>query len=125
MSDLRAPTQPVDTITHHFREADLNVLGQSEAGVHGRQSHLLYGLIQSWDDGWRPYHPYILPLSDLKNLPTSTVPWKYYPLNGFTEAKKTWTGGLEVRRKASWGCDEGHNTAVLSRSEYTVLRQYL
>jgi hypothetical protein len=113
---------PWEFVWIDFIEGQLNVLGSEEQRIHGRPSRVYYGKNLSPYASLDPLEefPYILPLQDLRKLGRY---FGFREINEHTEARKTLSGGLQLRRKRY--CFEGFSdTATFSADEYRIIQQY-
>ena len=115
----KTEVKPVDNLWFNFSQGALNVLGKEEMEVHGDLNRLYYGsgiefgMVQ-WDVNAVPF----VNLRDLNKLERFSLDYQKLSFN--TEAKRTITGGLLIRRR-----DNYKNYSRFSRKEFKTIEQYL
>ena len=122
----KAEVKPEDNIQINFVEGSLNVLGEKEIEVRGDGNRLHYGMKHY---GMKHYgmkygtfdspaeYVNFVPLESLTRL--RRFQFQYKEIDKHTEARRTLTGGLQVRRKGSI------LNSTFSRKEFRTIEQYL
>lgn len=121
--------RPEDNFYVEFGEGLLNVKGRAEAEAHGIPSILYFGKdiktrreqARKLDTEFR----YCIPLEELEVLIKAPIPGKFYEINDHTEARKTISGGLEIRVKPEFVSAGYSSVSIFSRDEYDILKKYL
>ena len=105
----------------HLGNGIVNFLSPEESQIHQRESRLYYGKDERgvyWKD-----FPYLVSLGDLRMLEDVRFPFTYHDIDQHTQARRTFTGGLKVRRKSN--LTPGFTrTATLSRADYEFIGQF-
>src|SRR3989344_2825212 len=113
---VKAVVKPKDNIQINFVEGSLNVLGEKEIEARGDGNRLHYGMKYGTFDSLGEYVNFV-PLESLTRL--RRFQFEYKEIDEHTEAKRTLTGGLQVRRKGSI------LNSTFSRKEFRTIEQYL
>lgn len=114
-----------ECISFQFRQGLLNIVDQEELIAHGARSTLFYGRTECMHENYWPQGLYILPLEHLKKIKNvGFFAWGYVPLNEYTTAKRTITGGLKIRRVNNYS-RRSIREAKFSRKEWQTIEKYL
>jgi len=114
MSDLDPET---DVVTR-FSQGTLYVRGKTEEEIHG-SSKLEYGEPELDMSSGLSFFPYCIPLDSLRKARLNLSRRKFMSIETQTEARRTWTGGLQLRIKGD------SNYSEFSRSEFRTISNYL
>jgi len=117
----KAEVKPEDNIRINFVEGSLNVLGEKEIEVRGDGNRLHYGMKHygmkyGTFDSLAEYVNFV-PLESLTRL--RRFQFEYKEIDEHTEARRTLTGRLQIRRKGSI------LNSTFSRKEFRTIEQYL
>lgn len=117
-----------ENVSFTFKEGLLHIVEQ-EASMHGERSRILYGRLEDYtsSDGESirlQQFAYILPLEDLKKIKKFGFLKGYVTLNDYTKARRTITGGLEIKRVRNY-IERLISQAHFSRGEWKTIEKYL
>ena len=117
----KAEVKPEDNIQINFVEGSLNVLGEKEIEAPGDGNRLHYGMKHygmkyGTFDSPAEYVNFV-PLESLTRL--RRFQFQYKEIDKHTEARRTLTGRLQIRRKGSI------LNSTFSRKEFRTIEQYL